>query len=168
MTVLAPEQLHYSWVEIHTISGALSSNHSGRSNSCSIRQNFKIEFTIFIWSGCKIVCWTVCSFASLYLKVIKSRKVKRTFMLLGKTIQLPSVSHACAECMREKKKEGKGGKSSHFQRLCHCVYRWDGKVKCAQATINHLAEIIFWSKPLWFLVVIFFDAKSSWVLHCYL
>lgn len=39
--------------------------------------------------------------------------------------------------------------------MCHCIYRWDGQVKYAQATINRLAEIIFQSKPL------FFDVKSS-------
>lgn len=158
MTVLALEQLHYSLVEIHNFW-----------NTQVFQSEWQIKFIfdwtglqnrvyLFIWRGCKDVCWTLCSFVSLYLRVIKSRmsKVeKRKFMVPGKTIQLPSVSHTCGECMRLKKNEGKGRKSSYIPRFCHCIYRWDGQVKYAQTTINPLAEIIFRSKPL------FFNAKSS-------
>lgn len=112
MAVLALEQFPYSWVEIHTTFGRVRcSNQSSRTNTCSIRQNFKREFAIFIWCGCKIVHWTVCTYASLYLKVMMSRmsKVEKEYLWYqGK--QFSSLCVPCTCRMHEKKKKKKRGK----------------------------------------------------------
>lgn len=62
---------------------------------------------------CGLDCWLFCIFIieSSEVKTVKGRK--GTFMIPGKTIQLPSVSHGYAECVRGKKKK-RGKEENHL------------------------------------------------------
>lgn len=89
MTVLALEQLHYSWILIHIISGTVRcSSQSGRSNSCLIRQNFKTDLpysydmVVSKVEGLDYLLFCILTIGSYKVKNMKGGK--GTFMLPGK------------------------------------------------------------------------------------
>lgn len=127
MAVLALEQFPYSWVEIHTTFGRVRCSHqSSRTNTCSIRQNFK-ESLPFLYDVVVKLCIELFALMHPYtwkLWCQECQKWKRNIYDTRENNSAPSVSHAHAECMRKKKKK-RGKEEDHLIFKDHVIVYTD-------------------------------------------